>query len=181
MNKCVQVCTHSGWKHSIEYPSAKRQTGIRIYFSSVEVGLGSSGARLSGGGVGMAASFCLSLGTVPQHHCHVPPERLSSYADSLPLFTCSPLSKNSREVIESLNLLLQCNNGLCKIESWLWAGVNHSNLAHTIVLRERALCRIWMDSGVPGAWLWLRQTREHTKGQTARHTLKVKEGEAQER
>lgn len=43
--------------------------------------------------------------------------------------------------------LLQCNNSLCKIESWLWADVNHSNLAHTLVLLEGVLCRIWMHFG----------------------------------
>ena len=41
--------------------------------------------------------------------------------------------------------VLQCSNSLCKIESWLWADVNHNNLACTFMLLEGALRRIWMQ------------------------------------
>lgn len=34
-----------------------------------------------------------------------------------------------------------------KIESWLWDGVNHSNLAHTLMLLEGVLRRIWIEFG----------------------------------
>lgn len=168
VNKCV--CAHTGRKHPVWSRTAKWQTSTQIYFSSVEVGWGSSGARHSGGGVGTAASRRLSLGTAPQCRCHVPPGRFSPHTNSIPLFTCSPLSKNSRGVIESLCWLLHCNNCLCKIEPWLWAGANHSNLAsHGCVTKGSVvwnLNALWVSRGVSAA-------QTDTKGQIAKHMMKT--------
>lgn len=63
--------------------------------------------------------------------------------------------------------VLQCSNSLCKIESWLWADVNHDDLACTLMLLEGAFAQnLNAVCEVPGGWLLLRWTGRHTKGWT---------------
>lgn len=99
---CQCMYTHAGWRHSswleLGPQSAKwhthRHTNTSIFhqWERAEAAV----AQDTRGGVWTAASVCLTLGTVPQHHSHVPPGRFSSYTAPFPLFTCPPLSNNSR-------------------------------------------------------------------------------------
>ena len=61
--------------------------------------------------------------------------------------------------------VLQCSNSLCKIESWLWADVNHNNLARTLhSLVERKLKNYQLVGGLGGVRGCF--SDGHTKGRT---------------
>lgn len=115
-----------------------------MYFSSVGEGRGSNSARHSKGGVEMTASllhWARCLGTTAMFH-------LGGLAPTQPHF----LYLHAHLYLTTAGRWLKApfysgNNSLCKIESWLWADVNHSNLAHTLVMLEGVLCRIWMHFG----------------------------------